>query len=326
MIPLPTGRAPASIADWIEAELLFGETSRLSTTEMLDVLLEDLSGHEGWRDAYIDLSSVDDGELIDDDVERLVDFDENIDDSEELELAVDEAWQLLADRAAVVGLTYPLDVSDDLISRSLTSWQDNVVYPFLALLNVRRLLRLGSVITHHEPAKLFERLTVQSLADYLGGQSIRFGWPHDTSDFSGSFEERARQLASMLGETACPTMPTISGKENDYGLDVAAWIAIDGRPNKLMVFCQCGIGDDFGGKAVSIRGWSKVIAFATPPVPALAFPFIIEHVDTDWAALAADAGLLLDRVRIARLTSSMDPDLEAEITAWITQTLELVGW
>lgn len=305
MIKLPTARQAREIADWIEAELLFGERESISPTEMRGLLSDDLGLAEEWAD----VAFADDGQTqqeLDDDEDRLQD-------------TVEEAFLLLEHRAVRTGERYPLALTAGRWERS-GEWTSALDYGFLVLLNVRVLLGLGGIVDHHTPAILFERLVRTALAAYVSGEAARFGVPH--SDFDGDFPDRAKALAKLMRERPIRDLTTITPQQGDYGLDVAAWRSLDDRESKVVILCQCGIGDNFEDKALPVERWKRVIDFVCTPVTALAIPFQDFAPEQKIRTVALDAGLLLDRSRIARFADlEADETLADDITAWITSAL-----
>ncbi len=301
MIRLPTARKPREIADWIEAELIFGNRDSLSMTEVRALLSDDFGYAEEWSDATFAEDHADLGAL---------------DHDEELLLEnVEAAFLLLEQRSLRTGVRYPLTASTGRWEYS-KDWSSALEYGFLVLLNTRVLLGLGSTVDHHEPAILFERLVKTALASYLCGDAARFGVPHP--DFSGDFTSRARALAVKIQERPVRDLSTVTAHQGDYGLDVIGWRSFDDRESKIVVLCQCGIGADFEGKVLPVERWKRVIDFACNPVTALAIPFQDFGSGPKVRSLTIDAGILLDRSRISKFANmDLDETLADDLTAWI---------
>lgn len=306
MIKLPTARQPREIADWIEAELLFSDRHSISTTELHGILSDDFGLAEDWSDV-----------VHSGDFEPLAELEEAED---ELAQLIEQSFLLLEQRRRRTGgRRYPVVVDSGPASVS-GDWKDHLAYAFLTLLNARVVLGLGRRVDHHRPAILFERLVRTALARYVGGEAARFGVPDP--DFVGDFPERARQLAVRMRERPMPELTTITPQQQDHGLDVAAWRSFDDRYSKIIVLCQCGIGDDFEGKFMPEQRWLKVIDFACTPLRALAIPFQDFAPEAKIRGLAVDSGILLDRTRIARFAKvNADETLREDIVEWIVSVL-----
>jgi hypothetical protein len=216
---------------------------------------------------------------------------------EELSALVENAFLTLDLRAKRTGCRYPIRLEHGRASM-VGDWTDHLAYAFLAALNMRVVLGLASTIDHHRPAVLFERLVRTALARYVGGTAARFGVPDP--DFKGDFQERARQLAAAMRERAQPELTTVTPQQQDHGLDVVAWRHFDDRPSKVVILCQCGIGDDYEDKALPPDRWPQIINFVCAPLRALAIPFQDFGPEPKMRSVAVDAGILLDRTRIAR--------------------------
>ncbi len=114
----------------------------------------------------------------------------------------------------------------------------------------------------------------------------------------------------------------MTAQQGDFGLDVAAWRSFDDRESKVVILCQCGIGADFEEKPLPPSRWGKVIDFVCPPLTALAIPFQDFGPDAKMRSLAVDAGILLDRTRLAKFANlSSDAGLQTDISGWILEVL-----
>jgi hypothetical protein len=164
-------------------------------------------------------------------------------------------------------------------------------------------------------AKIFERITAESLRNY-GGLEVRvFGWPVEEGD-PKDIKTRAKNLAGMMNETF--VQPPDEDKKDDT-LDVAAWKPFnDSRSSQIVVLMQCGIGKDPQDKANTLRlhAWQKYIHWGALPVPGLAVPSIIPP--KRWSDLALNEELLLDRIRIYNLLShgECEPSLALDLNRW----------
>ena len=121
MIRLPSDPTAVSLADWIEIELLHGETQSLSVDEITDVLGEELQAET--------VSDFDDAAAEDDDIDGL--------DSQESPpntSLVDAALRELEARAAVIGSTHAVGCERGRIELSAGADAKQSVYGWLVLI------------------------------------------------------------------------------------------------------------------------------------------------------------------------------------------------
>jgi len=326
VIALPPATSGVNnLADWVELELLFGGSASLSHADMLDVL-KDEPGSDATDEEIAQLEAAY-GEEVDDDVvadhrSRARELsEEGLDRAEEI---VEATWLELSFREQVVGESYPVRIEEGLAS-AVGRWYDTATYAFLAMLAARVAYSLALGV--NEPARRFEDLVSLALKAYVGGQSVRFGWPHDRNEFPVDFKEAARELAHHLGERP-GGMEAIGANAKDYALDVVAWRGFDDeRRGQLVMLCQCATGKDWNQKMLSARAWENVISFAVAPTCSLAFPFVPSREDEQsplWLDVAIKGGIPFDRLRIASLLtdSAADEQLLVDVCTWVNYALK----
>lgn len=318
MIQRPANLSVFALADWLEAELLIGEHTSLSDAQLQGLLSDDLGGVDEWDETLLAVAA-DDAEEVEAAFDLAAEGVEVLE--EDLAIVIAGARAEIERRRAIAGVRYPLEISGEIIKQR-GPWTSYPEYTFLSMLSLRHDLGLAGLIDAAVPAKLFERLVVTALKYYLKGESRRFGWPLDPAidGFEGTFVERATMLAQLLSEKPHSDMHTVNHDQKDYGLDVVAWRSFDNRGSQVVMLCQCGIGSDWADKALPPGRWPKVIEFLASPVLALAYPFYPDPTaqETKWAAVSADCGVLLDRLRVARYSRvDITPGLRTSIEEWI---------
>ena len=169
-------------------------------------------------------------------------------------------------------------------------------------------------------AKIFERITAETLRNYCCLKVKVFGWPVEEGD-PKDIETRARGLAKMMNETF--VQPPDEDKKDDT-LDVVAWKPFnDSRSSQIVLLMQCGIGKKPEDKANTLRlnAWQKYIHWGARPVPGLAVPSII--LPRQWADLALNEELLLDRIRIynALGLGECDTSLKNDLRNWCKEQI-----
>lgn len=230
-------------------------------------------------------------------------------------------------RGQVVGAKYPLEVDASGVTLRST-WREAPEYPFLALLAAR--VSMGVDISHHRPARMFEELVAVALAEFLGGEGLRFGWPAAPGETFLGFPQKVRDLASKLQEIP-GAMRNVSPDSNDYALDVVAWRQFDddkpeeATPGQIVILCQCGIGKDWREKTIDLKKWDEVIQFSGQTLGGLAFPHLPSREDEKlhiWFDIATAPSIPFDRLRLASLLESatLAPEVRAEVIDWVDQT------
>jgi hypothetical protein len=316
----PRADSPTFLADWVELELLFGERRYLSQADLLD-LLDDDPGSDRIDEEIARLEALYGEEINDEFVAEQrgrarEQEEEGLGRNEQL---VEAVWLELSFRQQVVGATYPVAFEDGLLVIT-GSWGESVIYAFLAMLSARVTYSLS--LPTGPPARRFEEVVSIALKTYTGGQSVRFGWPHDRNEFPSDFRTAARQLAHQLGERP-GGMEAIGTNAKDYALDVVAWRGFDdGRRGQHVLLCQCATGKDWNEKMLSGRAWEKVIDFAVAPTCSVAFPFVPPRDDEEiaaWLDVAIKGGVPFDRLRLASLTRDdyADAELLGNLRTWV---------
>lgn len=327
MIPLPGGEPTSEqLADWLELEVIFGSDGNVTEDAAAKLFSEKYGDDEtDERRLEEDTLAQDDGEGEVD--ERDVTQEMRTEESEGISPAMRRVADLFMEvsfRSQVVGSAYPIGLEEG-VARRLISREDDPLYAFLALVGAR--LDRGLDIPFHEPARLFEEVVAEALGAYVGGESLRFGWPAKEGERNEEFVVKARQLARRLREPS-HTMRNVGPDAKDYHLDVVAWRSLrdhtpdEPTPGQIVVLGQCGIGQDWNEKSISVPSWKKVIDFAVPPVGALAFPHVPSRLDGELHILnsiASEESIPFDRLRIASLITSDDlpGDLSDRLADWI---------
>jgi hypothetical protein len=272
---LPLNRNSASLADWLELELLTTDRGAMSLSEVQARL-----AHE--PDLTLPIASSQ-GE-----------------EDEHWSMITSDLWRELRHRARAARTGYPFVVGDEDVELTGHDWHGWKIYTFLAAVAARHTYQVTMPV--NDTARLFEHVVACALASYLPGQARRVGWPVERGD--PGFEARVRRLAEELMREPWGGLTGVSPDVKDHGLDVIAWRPFgDDRPGQPVVLCQCAIGTDFWEKKVDDAAWRMVIKFIVRPTPAIAFP-VIPYVSepwerSRWAGASISGGLMFDRLRIA---------------------------
>ena len=176
-----------------------------------------------------------------------------------------------------------------------------------------------------DTAKVFEHLTTQAMELFLGGTAVRFGAPRDTMPIP--IDEAISRLAELTSAEKLNGWSTYE-TDQDLGVDVVGWKEFpDSHNNRLQVFAQCATGE---GWLEEKRGepnlelWSGLLLWGTPPLKALAIPYVVNDKEK-WQRNIAGR-LLLDRVRISEALRGSN--LREGVIAWadwVEERVDLVN-
>ena len=284
--------------DWIEASILFSEYDILSTTDVVDALVE--------------------GEIY-----ASQDFAREM---------VDNGWRELERRQSWMGASSPIEVVGQRVRRT-KNWHDCAGYSFLMVLSLARLYpdwagRFGRDFT--EQGMLFEELTEQALHGLFPGWEVFItGWSRERVNKLGAV---VREVASRVNEPIGNIGRWTREDANEAGLDVLCYYGFkDGKGGYPVYLFQCASGIQWEQKihTPDIKIWSRIIEFPYPPKKAFVMPFAIPDDEFVRVCNRID-GLLLDRYRIL-FPGVTNPDwidigLSIRLVDWIRKRTDSLAW
>lgn len=289
MIQVPAVLEPAALADWIEANLLFGSDERLSDADITDALDEA--------------------------------------DTNDVDLHLANIRTEVRRRVLDLGSKYPIR-RDGLGFARTAEWKRFPVYSFLltvSLCHYYTELRLADGAAS-EPAEIFELFARDVLAQYVGGWAVRFG-AHRRPPVPSALPEAVRYVSALLCEI-CTYGQIEEHHSGDDGLDiVAAQPFPDGQPSQLIVLAQCAIGSNWRDKRseLDLELWRRHIQWATQPVKAFVVPISIERSNT-WSETAARGGIIFDRSRLLSLIGKgPKKEMKDRMLRWSKTRLRLLN-
>ncbi len=283
------------LADWLEANILFVESS-VAKSDVVDLLLEYQICPENGQDLAHDI-------------------------------AVD-GWSELDRRKRWGGVPSSVSIGSSRIE-ARDSWESTPIWSFLVLLSTFAIYpewakRHGA---YDVQGDLFEKVVEKICPALLPGwTSYRTGWsPDDTTDIRTIVAELCTRLcvkgATDLEEWATPTT-------KDGGLDIVCYRQFEDDREALPTFLlQCASGKNWRDKidTPNARRWQKYLNAAVRPSTGIVAPFVIEAGELRRAALDGQV-VVFDRLRMLSATkaagTSLPEDLLAELLAWMRPPVE----
>ena len=230
-----------------------------------------------------------------------------------IDVMVADAAEEINERVTTIGDGYPFSFDGTIVSVSPDWAKDAIAYVFLLLISADGLPGLTNGRRH------FEQVVTAALAQYLNGESLRFGFPHRTPVPTHP-NEAVDFLAQHIGEQRIFTRQ-VKPKEKDMGVDAVAWKRFaDAMPTKVVLLANCSTGADWKSKLgeLSIQKWKRMIDFGCDPVQVFAVPWFLSQ--EEWADIVDYGNMVLDRSRTASLLRGWDPT--DVIRKWCKQRLK----
>ena len=176
-------------------------------------------------------------------------------------------------------------------------------------------------LTGHFPERTFEEISCLAAERYLGGRSIRFGWPRVSSRLPKNFGEAVEGLSKRVAEGDGYKSLEATGVERDGGLDVVAWRAVDSRSGKLLLFGACATGEDWTDKLTELQPMDFCQLYflgsvSPPPTKAFFTPRIVPV--GLWKNYSLRAGLIFDRCRVSAYVPDLPPlKYHGDVSEWM---------
>lgn len=296
----PADHDPVKIADWAELEVLYSKTGIISFDAIRARIDIDGSAVEGLEpqeeESYEAETEGEPHEAV---------------GQELAEVLVANAIAEIDRRIHIAQEAYPFERSRRTLSLKLT-YRKCIPYIF-CLLVADRVFYSPRDKVH---TRLFEHLAKEALAEYMGGEAVRFGAPRDT--MARGINDAIDELAMVIGDERINQYP-VNATDKDLGLDVAGWRTFpDRRISKLEIFIQCATGEDWEenkGEECNLGIWQSILCCSNDRMRGLAIPYIVAD-EVEWRR-AAWTLIFLDRLRIASvLRSKPIPDNEYHWWRW----------
>ena len=232
---------------------------------------------------------------------------------EAIDILVADAAEEINERIATIGGGYPFSFDGTVITAS-TGWKnDALAYVFLLLMSADGIPELGIGRRH------FEQVVTEALAQYLQGESLRFGFPY-RSPVPSHPNDAVNFLAERIRERRIFTRQ-VGYSEKDMGVDAVAWKRFaDSQPTKVVLLANCSTGANWRSKLgeLSIDKWKRMIDFGCNPIPTFAVPWIPSQ--EEWGDIVDFGNMVIDRSRAASLLAGWSAT--DEIRIWCESRLQ----
>ena len=285
------------LADWLEANILFGEPS-IAQSDVVDMLIEYLICRDDGQDLAHQIA--------------------------------EDGWQELSRRKRWGGLPSSVSIKSRRIEAH-DSWQHAPIWSFFVMLSALRIFpdwaRTQTQQAYAVQGDLFERV-VEAICPAMlpGWTSYRTGWsPNDTKDLRTIVAELCTRLC-VRGATDLDEW--IDSTTKDGGLDIVCYRQFDDEREALPTFfLQCASGKNWRDKidTPNARSWQKYLNSAVQPSTGIVAPFVIEDGELRRAALDGQV-VVFDRLRMlssARAAEiALPEDLLAELLDWMRPRVE----
>ena len=216
-----------------------------------------------------------------------------------IDAMVADAAEEINERVATIGDGYPFSFDGTIITVSPNWAKDAVAYVFLLLISADGLPGLRTGRRH------FEHVVTAALAQYLTGESLRFGFPRH-EPIPSHPNKAVDFLAERIGERRIFTRQ-VKSSDKDMGVDAVAWKRFaDALPSKVVLLANCSTGANWKSKLgeLNIKKWRRMIDFACDPVQVFAVPWILSQ--EDWKDIVDVGNMVLERSRTASLLAGWD--------------------
>lgn len=278
--------------DWVEGSLLFKAETRISRTDIVDVLCEE--------EFYDDQAFASDW--------------------------LDDVWGELQRRQRILGSTAPFKIEPRAIKRT-RQWQKVPAYSFCVLMPLLQSsskwfpnYTVAQRTKHHaQQGLLFERISEESLRS-AGWLTHLTGWSSTTAV---SLPGVAAGVARKLGEPEHSGWErNVSPNANEAGLDLVLFRTFaDGRCGFPVYLAQCASGKNWDTKLHTpvLSVWSKIVDFAAPPQKAFVLPHSLGMDDLRQVTVKVQ-GVVFDRYRLhdtSRPRKWWSPKLASDIETFL---------
>ena len=284
-----------SLADWIEANLLFDD-SEITKSDVVDMLIENQICPAGKQGLAHQIAS--------------------------------EGWDELTRRQRWGGVPETVSITASRITDD-EGWQGDPMRAFFVLLSTLRIYPdwAGKHQASTVQGELFEKV-VEAICPALlpGWTTYRVGWsPNYTQDILTVIQELCSRLFTR---GAANPHDWISPTAKDGGLDIVCYRSFeDVREAVPMLFLQCASGKNWKEKlnTPNSKIWGKLLDSALEPSSGIVAPFVIEIDELRRSALTGQV-VIFDRLRMLSAAKEhgapLPDELIKDLRNWMTPRVE----
>jgi len=243
---------------------------------------------------------------------------------EETELFATDIFKHMEWRKSILP-SYPFSIKQDSV-RSTCNAMGALEYLFPLLLSTHDFFPETRISEWSHIGDLFELFCTASIKQQIGN-AILIG--NEFGGFPSDFDDCLTEACKIINEKKGPRHPKAKDFQ-DAGVDIIAWRNFDNRKGQIVILVQCASGKNWASKGGDIRRrlWEQLVFWAVEPMKALTFPYAFDFdspaAKDDWIYCAYDAGLLLDRLRLARFDFSKSGIDYAPISEWAIDQIEKI--
>ena len=300
MLPLPPKTNDTlELADWLELNALIGTAGQASLDNMRDALRSGSLGAE--PDAPPDRQSA------------------------HLESIAAGVRSEIEDRSQRAQSAYPFSLRGSSLERAIRrNGRFSSTYAFCLMLSF--LSWDDRKLAGHYPDRIFEEVSCLVARRYTGGRALRFGWPRSKTVLPGGFASAVEVLCKRVGEGLGYRSDYATGTEKDAGVDIVAWLPIDKRSGKLLLFGACATGQNWIEKLTELQPETFCRYYMrenVEPPPAKAFFTSSIVPNESWGIYSGRAGVLFDRCRVSRFVPKLAIGTRhGDVREWMRQMIE----
>ena len=282
----------ATLADWLEASLLFDE-AEIAKNDVVDMLLEEQIIDDHQRDLGNEIADI--------------------------------GWAEIRQRQSWGGVSSDLSIAANRLTFD-ANWLDDPIRAFFVMLSILKLYPDWSEGHRDFPVQgeLFEKVAEEICPGLLPGwKTVRTGWSPDNAISINTIVDDLCDRLHTRGNSELDEW--ISDAANDGGLDIVCYREFpDTREATPTYFLQCASGTNWRNKihTPSAISWMKYLNAAVQPGTGIVAPFVISTEEVRHAGLSGQT-TVFDRIRLLQAAYEnqilLSDRVKNEVVEWVEQ-------
>ena len=283
---------PVTLADWLEASLLFGE-AEIAKNDVVDVLLEEQICDDGAQDLANEIA--------------------------------DLGWSEIKLRQSWRGVSPDLSIAANRLT-FYADWRDDPIRAFFVMLSILQLYPEWSERHRNFPVQgeLFEKVAEEICPSLLPGwTTVRTGWSPDNAVSINTIVTDLCERLNTMGNLQLDDWT--SDAANDGGLDIVCYREFPhAREATPTYFLQCASGTNWRDKihTPSAMSWKTYINAAVKPGTGIVVPFALSAKEVRRVGLDGQK-TVFDRIRLLHAAYenqiSLSEQVNNEVIEWVGQ-------